>query len=103
MPFTLGTDAHDKKEMINDYDLMMPASLFLCVNCQIPQLIFYLQIEVSLGYRELDKLSGPTPGVSLPYGETASSEPSALVGAAWSASDETFSHHFKVSYQQDFW
>ncbi len=36
------TDAHDKKEMINDYDLMMPASLFLCVNCQIPQLIFYL-------------------------------------------------------------
>ncbi len=52
-----------------------------------------------MGNRELEKLSGPTPGVSLPYGENASSEPIALVGAAWSASDETFSHQFKVSYQ----
>ncbi len=31
MPFTLGTDAHDKKEMINDYDLMMPTTPF-CVS-----------------------------------------------------------------------
>ncbi len=42
MPFTLGTDKHDKKEMINYYDLMIPASLFLCGNCQIPQITFYL-------------------------------------------------------------